>query len=470
MTSKVYVTIALTILSNLLTNAQDFSGYRSGNYTGVNGVFFNPASIADSRYKVDFNLLSVSGFVGNNQAGFSMKNITKSFDGDSIKNQLFGSSAGPSTGFVSAAVHGPSLLINAGKKMSFALTSRARVVANAMDIDGKLVDKISNDLRNDPLLPYSISTTANMRLAVNGWTEFGLSIARVISDKEKHFFKGGLSVKYLAGTANGYLNIANLNGTLNEDPVLQEPYFSNTTGRITLGFGGARVSNLETDNILNFESSGIGADIGFVYEFRPDYEKYKTENGEWQRDRNKYKLKVGVALLDIGKNAYKRDQQRSGTYAVNITGNERLYTGELNGVGIDDYKEYFNSRPAYFTPDNSMNSAEYKVSLPTTLQIDLDYNLHKNLYVALASQLGVSNSSAAFKSRYYNMLTLTPRYEGKGIGLSVPINYNGLTKFNMGTSFRLGPLFFGSGSVLSALFGESKQVDAHFGLRFGSLQ
>jgi hypothetical protein len=466
------IRIALSLFALLfafISKAQNFSGYRSGNYTGVNGVFFNPANIADSRYKVDFNLVSVSGYVGNNQARFSLKNMGNSFQGDSIKNQLLGSSAGPSTGFVSTTVHGPSLLISGGKKMSFALTTRARLMANARDIDGKLVDKISSELNNDPTLPYTLSSTQNMQLTVNGWTEFGLSIARVISDKDKHFFKAGLSVKYLAGAANGYVDIGSLTGTLQEDPVLQDPYFANTTGRIALGFGGARVSSLETDDIFNFESSGIGADIGLVYEFRPDHANYKNEKGEWQRDRNKYKFKVGVALLDIGKIAYKRDQERSGAYAINITGNERLPTSELNGVEIDDYKEFFNSRPEFFTPDNSLGGAEYKVSLPTTLQLDLDYNLHKNLYVSLASQLPVS-SNAVFNSRYYSMVTLAPRYEGKGIGLSLPIHYNGLTKFNMGAAFRFGPLFFGSGSVLSALLGDSKQVDAHFGLRFGSLR
>ena len=65
-----------------LSIAQDFPGYRAGNYTGVNGVFFNPANLADSRYRFDFNLISVSSFVGNNQATFKLKNITQSFDAD----------------------------------------------------------------------------------------------------------------------------------------------------------------------------------------------------------------------------------------------------------------------------------------------------------------------------------------------------------------------------------------------------
>ncbi|MEI9957341.1 MAG: hypothetical protein WDM90_13855 [Ferruginibacter sp.] len=39
-----------------------------------------------------------------------------------------------------------------------------------------------------------------------------------------------------------------------------------------------------------------------------------------------------------------------------------------------------------------------------------------------------------------------------------------------GASFRFGPLYVGSGSVLSALLGNSKQADVHLGLRIGILQ
>jgi hypothetical protein len=454
-----------------LASAQDFAGYRSGNYTGVNGVFFNPAYIADSRYKVDFNLFSVSGFVGNNQASFSLKDITNSFGGDSLKSQLFGNGAGKSSGFVSAAVHGPSLMFNAGRKMAFALTTRARVMANARDIDGKLVTKITDDFSSDPALPYTISSAEDMRFTANGWTEFGFSVARVISDKGKHFFKTGATVKYLTGAANGYFNIGSFNATLNQDLIQQDVYLANTTGRMAVGFGGMRISDLEPSDILKMESTGWGGDIGVVYEFRPEQEKFRTADKKgWMRDKNKYKLKVGVALLDIGKIAYKRDLERSGAYDLNITGNERFYLSELEDVEIDDYKAFFNSRPQYFTQADGSGESRYNVSLPSTLQVDIDYHLHKNLYVSMASQLAVSSKANTFNSRYYNTLTLTPRYEGKGIGLYVPLNYNALTKFNAGASFKFGPLFFGSGSALTALLGSSKQADVHVGLRFGSLQ
>ena len=310
-----------------------------------------------------------------------------------------------------------------------------------------------------------------MRLNANAWSEYGFSLARVISDKGKHFFKAGATFKYLAGAANSYINIAGLNGTLNEDRTRQDNYLSNTTGRIATGFGGVRISDFEPEQLTKMESTGFGTDLGFVYEFRPDHDDYrKTDGSGWQRGRNKYKFKVALALLDLGKIKYEKDMQRSGAYNIDISGNERFYLSDLNDVDIDDYKDFFDSKPQYFTADNSNSESTYNVSLPSTLQLDLDYHLHRGWYVSLASQVSLINSAnKPFNSSYYNGLTLTPRYEGKGIGLYVPISYSSLTHFNAGASLRLGPLFVGSGSLLTAMLSNSKQADVFIGLRLGGL-
>lgn len=464
-----FLTLCLTVVT---AAAQDFPGYRAGNYTGVNGAFFNPASIADSRYRFDLNLISVSTLAGNNKAAFNLKDLLKSFDADNLKEQVVGQNAGPSSALVSANVHGPSLLFNTGRKMAFALTTRVRAMSNITDLDGKLADKLITDLdKADADLPYTIASANNMRLNINAWTEFGLTIGRVIRDSGAHFLKAGATFKYVAGAGNAYVNLAGIQGTLNEDAA-GEPYLINTTGRISMGFGGINLSDPEAADLLKMESTGFGADIGFVYEYRPDAGAHELgETGTLRRDVNKYKFKVGLALLDVGSLKYKRDAQRSGGYAIDINGTDTLRFAEFDDEDLDTYKSFFDSKPQYFTPDNSNNSPDYKVGLPTTLQVNVDYHLHRGFYVDLAAQLALSKSdSKLYNSSYYSGLTLTPRYEGRKIGLYVPVSYNGLTKFNAGAALRLGGLFVGSGSVLTALWGNSKQADAYIGLRVGLLQ
>lgn len=453
-------------------SAQDFPGYRAGNYTGVNGVFFNPASIADSRYRWDLNITSVNVSVGNNQASFHLKDIIHSFNADSLKQQVIGRNAGAASGLVSADVHGPSLMFNTGRKMAFALTSRLRVLTNITDFDGKLIDKLNTDFsNNDPALPYTLASNNDMRVNVHAWSEFGLSVARTLKDSGNHFFKIGASFKYLAGAGNAYVNVANIHGTINEDAA-GEAYLVNTTGRLALGFGGINLfDDIEAGKLTKMISKGFGADVGFVYEYRPDTEANRLgETGRVRKDVNKYKFKIGVALLDIGSLKYKRDVQRSGGYAVDIAGTDTLRLSELDNTDLNDYKAFFDSRPQYFVPDHGSNAATYKVGLPTTLHVNVDYHLHRGFYVDLATQLSLSKSSKPYNSNYYNAVTLTPRYEGRKLGLYVPLNYNGLTKFNAGAALRVKSFIIGSGSVLTALLGNSKQADVYLGLRFGILQ
>ncbi|HVF96976.1 MAG TPA: hypothetical protein VM871_06635, partial [Flavisolibacter sp.] len=150
---KVLATLALSVLLTTVSNAQDFSGYRTGNNTGVNGVFFNPANIADSRYRWDFTLFNVSAAIGNNKASFKLKDLARTIDGDSVKNKIFSEGAGNSSGFVSAVVTGPSVFFNLGKNSAIALTTRARVMSNIIDIDGKLARQIIDDVDNNAGLP-----------------------------------------------------------------------------------------------------------------------------------------------------------------------------------------------------------------------------------------------------------------------------------------------------------------------------
>ena len=90
--------------------AQDFPGYRSSNYSGVNSVFFNPANIADSRYRWDINVFSIGTLLVNNNASFSFKEL-RDFEDDKIKTQLFGDKAGPASGLLTGNVFGPSFMI-----------------------------------------------------------------------------------------------------------------------------------------------------------------------------------------------------------------------------------------------------------------------------------------------------------------------------------------------------------------------
>lgn len=449
----------LALCMGMLTNAyaqQDLAGYRTGNYTGVNGVFSNPANIANSRYRWDVNLLGVNASVGNNQAQFKLGDLGKTFDGDKLTDQLFGANAGKTSGLVNVALHLPSVMISAGPKMAFAFTSRARVLGNVTDMDGQLVNQIRS-LNETSNLPYTISSNGNMRVNVSGWTEYGLSFAREAYVKGPHYFKAGGTVKYLAGIGNMNLHLSNFKGTIDKDLVAQDGYLTNTTAKVGLASSGVNVADFDASQLTKTSGHGVGLDLGVVYEYRP-------------AESEDYLFKVGVSVLDIGRVKYTKDLSKSAGYNLGIASNQRFYLSQLNGVSLDDYKTTLDKYPQYFVPDGTNSETSYKVSLPTTMQINIDYHLQNKFYVNANVQLALTNGTAKpYNGQYYSGFTLTPRYEGRKFGFYLPLSYNGLTKFNAGTSFRAGPLYVGSGSVLTALFGNSKQADVFIGFRFGQL-
>ncbi len=442
------------LLLSIQSNAQEFPGNRVFSTNGVNGVFYNPASIAGNGYRYDVNILSVHTFVGNNNADFNLRSIARTLNIDTLRKKMFSADSGPATGMVNVVFNGPSFMLRLNERSSLAFTTRARTIANIIDLDGKLADQVIDDINSSVQFPYVIASNTDMRVATNAWTEIGASYARTLLHTRQHVVKAGVSLKLLGGISNGYLNISQLHATIDQD-IAGDVYMENAKGMLRTGFGGLDISNIEAGDFFNFQNTGFGADLGFVYEFRPF-------------NNDQYKYKAGISLVDIGSIKYKRDMQKSGGYQLDIAGAERFYFNELSDSDIEDYNDVFKSRPQYFTPLNE-DEESYKVSLPATLNLNFDYFIKPGFFAALSAQLPL-NSDKFFNPRNYSSISLVPRYERRSLGVAIPFNYNSLTKFNAGLSFRIGPLFLGSGSVLSALVGSSKQADFHLGLRFGGLK
>ena len=189
---KRIIVSSILLLSFYHSYSQSYIGYLTDNYSGVHGVISNPANIADSRFKADINLVSVSGFGGNDYFGINVFDATKSnydFDEDGHtfpkdENNLF----------FNVDVMGPSFMFNITPKHSVAIFSRARSFVNINKIDGTLFDNLSDDFEEEEDF---VTNNNNVFVIVNGWAEIGASYATILFDKDKHFIKGGLSVKYL---------------------------------------------------------------------------------------------------------------------------------------------------------------------------------------------------------------------------------------------------------------------------------
>lgn len=464
--------LAALYLFPFSVSAQDLAGIRTSDYPGVNGVFFNPAGMAGSSYRFDVNMVALHPYVDNNKVAYRLGALTNTFESDSIENMIFGTTGGFTSGAVNVDIHGPSFMFNTSAKAAFALTTRLRYMTNVKDMDGKLLESLSQDAENNADLPYTISSSGNMRVNAHTWSELGASMAHIFIDSHGNILKGGVTLKYLIGTAETYIGIDKLSGTLNtssDGPDDQKVYLQNASGHLSIGTAGVDIGDIQVNQLLKPNGRGLGADIGLIYEYRPQTALYDS-TGFNDLNASQYKIKVSLSLLDLGRLAY-HSRVQSGDYDIHITGDEKLDMEELEDLNLHDYKTFFDQRPEYFTPSKSEATNAYKIALPSTLLASVDYRVLKGLCLNLEGRIALmGRHSDPFNNYYYSSFIFTPRFEGPKFAAFLPVSYSELTHVNAGFAVRAGPLFLGSGSLLTALINNSKQADIFFGIHVFSLR
>lgn len=456
---RILKTLGLTatlFFFSLPGKSQDFIGFTTGNYSGVNSLQFNPAGIADSRFKVDIALFGFSTYVGNNYIG-----IKRGGFGD-FQNPDFGdiyllrnNNKKTYNGYVGLNLQLPSVMISITKKDAIALSARIRSITNVNGLEQPFLDLAEESFEYAPNWNQNF-TQKRMEAQTNTWAEYGASYGRVIFNNGEHMLKGGITFKLLQGLGSAYLyaNDVEYNFT-NDDTV--------SIFNAQVGYGHSENFNEKAfDNYkFNFVSKpGFGLDFGFEYEWRPKYQDYQYEmdgkKGLWRRDQNKYKLKAGFSILDLGGMRYVKGPD-SRSFTANVS---NLPTSVFNN--INDVQTLDSTLNSVFTTDPD-DDGTFRMSLPTMLSFQVDYNVWKGFYINFSPFISLTSGRRdQNKTRMWNNYTLTPRYEFKWFGVYLPNSYNTLSGFNSGISLRLGPVVIGSGTVFSSFAKKAfRETDVH---------
>ncbi len=432
--NTIFVILLFISFSNL--KAQSYIGYSVDNYSGVHSLISNPSNVVDSRLRVDFNLLSISAFGGSDYFGLNLGDIIKSDSGFDFESDAEKFPSDANNFFLNLDVIGPSFMFNLTPKSSLGLVSRVRTFFNINNISGKLYENISDGFDVGEDFDFN---SENLTGTIHAWAEIGFVYGRVLVDNKQNFLKGGVTVKYLQGAGSVFINSPNFTGQYNASNKLLT-----TTGNLSYGIS----HDFDNDDI-NFKnlSSGLGADIGFTYEYRPNINQDSTS-----KNQNKYKLKIGAAMTDIGSINY--DESVVTLYDVNATVDASTFD--------EDTKDFL---------DNNYTSSEttiaQKIKLPTAFNFLVDYHIKNKLYISLQSNLSLIKSNTPNANTIINSVTLSPRLETKWFSLYSPLSARQYGEFTWGAGLKLGPLIVGSGSIISNLISNtSKTTDAYIGIKF----
>lgn len=457
-------------------------GIANSNYAGTHSLYTNPSAIADSRHGFYLNLFSAEAGVTNNylsyDAPFSLYKAFKEeleLTEEYLKEDLNGKPK-----FVTAGVdfRGPSFMLRLSPKHSVAFTSRVRGSFQATNLSENFAQLVNlyresgddfeaykseyEDLANRMAEDNTFNFNADV------YSELGLSYARVLYDKENHFLKAGLTVKRLAGGYSAHLINEDARfkleerqeaGTDNEEYIL-------AIDKIKMKYGYLDedvywdLENMGTSDIMkmlagrNSAGRGWGTDLGFTYEFRPEPEQYRSMMDGKEvidQERNKYKFRVAVALMDVGGITYDNPRFVNAFEADKSNKEVRLSAFEGNEEGEDPDEEDIERYADILYESLGITDADKKTSfrsgLPTTLNVNVDYKIARNIY-ANATVIHNLRREGAIGMRQSSLLALTPRFEFKKFEASFPVALqNGYSVLTMGAMVRFMNFFVGSDNI-----------------------
>ena len=451
-TMKRLLLICAIIFSLSSVWSQDYLGIASSNYSGNIGLNLQPANLADNRLKLDIQLPSFNFFAGQNFIGFKPNYLVRNGNITSSDYPMLNPT--PPTGdfthayfmdgrraMVSANIEIIGAMFSLNEKNAVSFNVRERNYVNIDGVDKDLYQLAYNSLAYPAL--YNVNLY-NKQLSIQtmSWMEYAFGYGRVLKDDGDHFLKVGGRVKALSGFQSAYLYVKDLKYQANSDSTI-------SLDNATVEYGHSSNFEASQDPSRNsFRPSsklGWGFDFGVVYEWRPDHEKYKYDmDGEtnlWRRDQNKYKLRVGASLTDVGGILFNKGGQ-SGNFTASTTNwnLSALTIGGNNAVaGADSIiSNQFGG---------TKTGANYRMNLPTAFSTQIDYHVWKDIYVNQTNFIAFSFKNNANKVHDFSTYSLTPRWDHRLIGFSVPFSYNALLGWRTGMALRLGPLYIGTSNL-----------------------
>lgn len=460
--------LGLFFIGNTTLKAQNYLGVINSNYAGIMGADLQPASIVDNRFLVDINLFSfhVEGWQNAKYFDasilpkrswlYSLRKDTKWQDQKNLYDTHFHSikdyqdtDASPRGSYIGLQLDLVNFMFHINPRIALGFSAKVRAIHNFDQISPQFFKLIEEGLDFNPLWHTKIDGTLLSQNMLT-WAEYGVNYAQVVYDQEEHFIKVGGRLKFNQGIASTYAHAKDLDFVLiNKDTMstLRGDFQFGYSDNVDQYFSSSNSEDFSLNDFYRLTSKlGIGGDIGVVYEWRPDWKDFKYnmdgETNLWRRDRNKYKIRAGFSLLDLGGMKFTK-ADRSRDFSVNTTNFDLTVFDGAEGPG-----EIANIVDSLILHDpdwkaNEDTTQTYYVNTPTAISFQLDWHIWNDFYLNTTAFINVNSKKNASNVRMPNQFSITPSYDFRWFGVGVPVSYNQFGGFNVGLGLRLGPLTVG---------------------------
>ena len=504
---KNYLIILFALTLSFNVKGQAYLGVNSSNYAGALGNLVNPASFVNGRYKMDFALPALNLFTFQNFGYFDADQMRTEqgggghwWYGSLTDTAILNSWVNPASTFIdrlivhnydanSQGVLGANinfrldlfnLAFHVGEQTSIGAFANLRSITNVDYMDPKLAVLAEEGLEYPDLWNIQLNEEL-INVDHLTWSELGFNFGQVLVDNNEHFLKVGISPKILLGIASAYVHTDDFSYNLVNEDTSQYLYgnfdygYAKEVGDfITDGMNGL-IDQSTIKNYLKPSSIGLGLDIGAVYEWRPNYTKFKYDmDGKtdlWMRHQNKYKARLGVSLLDMGSMKFTKGGL-SRNFVVNTSTLFDLHRFET----ATDLQTFDMVIDSLINESSAANNSEwvslqdpgqtFKMRTPTALSVQADYHLISYFYINGTAMLNLIPKNKDSKVNVATQLSLTPSFDSPYFGVYLPLAYNKYRGLHAGLATRIGPLILGINDInILQAKGEISGIDIYAGLR-----
>jgi hypothetical protein len=418
--------------------AQNYKAIQGSSFAGTLGVGNNPASIVNMPFPWDVDVVSLQ--FANATNAITIKNFSLL---SSDKKTSLSVNAGDykrSEDF-NFNINLLNTRIALGRKRAVAFGANLRGYGNVRTDPYNYNDSLQNIRQffnnNSNIDSY------NAHLISSSWLEIFATYSQTVWENASARLNAGITVKVTRGVSGAFVQLQNGSAAFHNDPV--SPYYTLTGGDAKYGYSynydGISGDKTNSQNVHDFIRNTRG---NFSFDLGVEYLITQESTGIYGEDDDyfAYDWKIGLSLLDLGRNQYKYGDQSSSASHPNANISDSTLDNKFDFINsVADFNDSLSTVVNNFTPV----TGKFRIRNPARLVINVDRLLQSNFYIN--ADLSVNFAKLLAGNNLYvheiNLLTVTPRWETKHWGVYLPVQYNTDNKFWVGLAAKAGPLLIG---------------------------
>ena len=418
------------------TQGQNYQAIHGSPYAGSLGIYNNPASGIHSDFNWDLTLFSVQSKSSTNSFS-STKPLIKLPEADMYLSN------GNKSRFIhlSQDVHVLNARLKLNQRKAVAFGFNARNYAHVNSKPFKFQDTISSF--NSFLQFNRPAPSIGGKVVQNTWAEIYASYSQVIRNTNEDQLSAGITLKGIRGVSGVFVQVDRMRFTEVTQPG-SSPTFVVTDPGGRYGYSHNfdqlkenNSSNKNVNNFLAYTQGSFGIDVGVEYLLKNDYAPQFDDE-----EKLEYNWKIGVSVLDLGRNYFKHGKYSREFNGVLTDVTEEELENKFSSP--DDIEDFYDSLETVVQQLNSLGP-DFHIWQPTRLVINVDKPIIDNFSIngELSINFFSSQNKNQLHTRELNLLTVTPRWETSMLGVYLPIQVNAQGQFWVGSAFKAGPLLMG---------------------------